>query len=166
MDRAVKDAMREIRTISRGLSLPDIRDRCLRDIVSGVIDAHAARTGTKVDFDAALPDPPPDVSPAVKLCLYRFVQEGLNNAWRYAGGKGQRVNLGIAQGTLSLTVRDDGPGFDAPPGDPRPGADGDFRGMGLAGLRDRVESLGGTFNAQTMPGGGAELRMELDLREA
>ena len=163
VERAVKDAIREVRSISKGLSLPDIDSRSAEQIVRSVAETHAARTGAPVDVTCDLP-PDLAVSQAVKICLYRFVQEGLNNAWRYAGGVGQEVRLGCAQDTLRLAVRDRGPGMVAG-ADGLPEGGGDFSGIGLRGLRDRVESLGGTLTAGNREDGpGAEIRMELDMR--
>lgn len=163
LERAVKDAIREIRGISRGFSLPDIDERCPCDLIRSVIEAHTARTGSAVALTCDLPD---DIalSPAVKISLYRMVQEGLNNAWRYAGGKGQAVRVGISGNTLALSVLDEGPGLVQAP---QSGAEdgGDFRGLGLAGLRDRVESLGGSFTAGSRKDGqGTEIRLELDMK--
>ncbi|WP_413872635.1 sensor histidine kinase [Albidovulum sp.] len=165
VERAVKDAIREVRSISRGLSLPDIDARTPCEIVRAVAETHAARTGTQVDVacdvaaDAGL-------TPAVKICLYRFVQEGLNNAWRYAGGAGQEVALSLQGGTLRLAVRDRGPGrTDAPSVAAEGGSE--FSGIGLSGLQDRVESLGGAFEIRNRADGpGAEIVMELDVRGA
>ncbi len=156
IERAVKDAIREVRTISRGISLPDIDARSACDIVQGVADAHAARTGAKVDVFCEVGEGC-TLSAAVKICLYRFVQEGLNNAWRHADGKGQEVRLTCDRGDLSLVVRDRGPGFVG--GEIDMESDG---GMGLSGLQDRIESLGGTMVMQNRPDGGAELSMELE----
>lgn len=156
---AVKDSIAEIRTISRGLSLPDIDRRSLSDLVQGLADAHKARTGAEVAITSHVPAQV-DLPEAAKICLYRFVQEGLNNGWRHADGKGQAVDLTLSDDTLRLIVSDRGPGFSAPP--PGPGADGTT--LGLAGLADRVESLGGHFEARNRKGGGAELVMTLDLR--
>lgn len=157
--RAVKDAIAEVRTISRGLSLPDIDRRSLPDLVQGLADAHSARTGAEVQVQTHAA-PGIDLPEAVKICIYRFVQEGLNNGWRHAEGKGQEVRLRVTGDDLSLIVADRGPGFAAPP----PGAGADGTTLGLAGLADRVESLGGQFHARSRAGGGAELVMSLDLR--
>jgi signal transduction histidine kinase len=138
--RAVKDSIAEIRTISRGLSLPDIDKRSLADLITGLAVAHQARTGSEVAVTC--------------------VQEGLNNGWRHAEGKGQSVHLTLSADELHLRVADRGPGFSAP----LPGAGLDGATLGLAGLADRVESLGGHFAATNRAGGGAELTMTLDLR--
>jgi signal transduction histidine kinase len=73
----------------------------------------------------------------VKICAFRFVQEGLANASRHAAGKGMSVSQTCENGRLSIEVADRGPGFDvnAAPSER----------LGLASLRQRVESLGGTI---------------------
>lgn len=163
VERAVKDAVREIRSISRGLSLPDIEARPPCDLVRGVAEAHAARTGTAVSVRCDLPEGT-TLAQAVKICLYRFLQEGLNNAWRYAGGAGQEVALSLDGGLLRLAVRDRGPGVRPGPTG-LPAGSGDFSGIGLTGLRDRVESLGGSFAVRNRSDGpGAEIVMELEIR--
>lgn len=159
VERAVKDAIREVRSISKGLSLPDIEARSPCDIIRNVAEAHMVRTGTDVvltcDMEGAA-----DLSEAAKICLYRFVQEGLNNAWRYASGIGQEVSLTASQGVIRLRVADRGPGF---PDRMSPAEASDFSGIGLSGLRDRVESLGGTFKVgPRSEGPGAMIEMELE----
>ncbi|MCU9848859.1 histidine kinase [Defluviimonas sp. WL0024] len=164
VERAVKDAIREVRGISKGLGHPDIEDRGPCEIVTGVAETHEARTGTKVAVICDLPEGLA-LSQAEKLCLYRFAQEGLNNAWRYGGGRGQEIRLDCRDGRLGLWVRDAGPGF--PPEDAERHEAEDYSGIGLAGLRDRVESLGGSLTAgNRADGAGAEIGMELDLRGA
>jgi signal transduction histidine kinase len=156
IERAVKDAIREVRTISRGISLPDIDTRSACDIVQGVAEAHSARTGSRVDVTCEVAEDC-NLSTAIKICLYRFAQEGLNNAWRYADAKSQEVHLTCDKGRLCLAVRDRGPGFTKGRTDTEGG------GMGLSGLQDRVESLGGSFAMRDRPEGGAELAMELEI---
>jgi signal transduction histidine kinase len=164
IDRAVKDAMREIRSIARGLSLPEIESRSPAEVVRNVVDAHCARTGTNVTVTGETTSFP-ELSPAVKICLYRFVQEGLNNAWRHSEGQGQTVDIGLVQNQLSVIVGDTGQGVpDAPLSVSEDG------GMGLSGLRDRVESLGGTLElvnraATAERAAGADLRMKLELEK-
>lgn len=164
VERAVKDAIREVRSISKGLSLPDIDARGGCEIVRSVADAHAARTGTTVEVRCTMPAGFV-LAQAVKICLYRFAQETLNNAWRYAGGVEQTVDLSVDRGVLRLSVLDRGPGVTVAASG-LPDGSGDFSGIGLSGLRDRVESLGGTFELRNRPDGtGTEVRMELDLRD-
>lgn len=155
IQRAIREAIAEIRNISRGVSLPEIEKRDMAEVIRSLADAHAARTGTEVALDLSLGR---ELPIAVKICLGRLVQEGLTNAFRHAAGQGQEVQV-VADGTaLVARVRDAGPGL----------AEGeeDLHGLGLAGLAGRVESLGGELTLANRADGrqGAELRMVLDLR--
>lgn len=150
---SVQDAIREIRQISRGLALPDIENRSPCEILRSVAEAHMARTGVAVAIDCSLPADLP-LDPARRICLYRFAQEGLTNAWRHGQGSDTSLSAALAEGVISVAVRDRGPGVSSERSED---------GMGLAGLRDRVESLGGTVvlrNRDDVP--GAELVMEME----
>jgi len=91
----------------------------------------------------------------LKICVYRFVQEGLTNAFRHADGMGQAVS---ARGTqvLEVSVSDDGQGFAT--GGPAAGT-----GLGLAGLRARIEAIGGRLEVCSTPGLGTHLAASFDL---
>lgn len=165
VERALRDAMREIRDISRGVALPDIAGRCPCDILSGLAEAHRARSGAAVALDCTA-EALPELDVAVKTCIYRFVQEGLTNGWRHGGGLGQAVALRVVAGRMVLEVSDAGPGFAGDPATHDRVADdsaGPGSGLGLAGLRDRVEALGAQFEMAAGPAGGAMLRMILPL---
>ncbi|GAA4056700.1 GAF domain-containing sensor histidine kinase [Nonomuraea soli] len=86
----------------------------------------------EVSFDAA---ELPDLDPAVEVAVLRVAQEALHNALRHSGATRVAVRLGHAGGVLALSVADDGTGFEQ----------GDSRGLGLASMRDRAESVGGTL---------------------
>jgi signal transduction histidine kinase len=155
---AATDALREVRDLSRGLALPEINDLTLLEELQLVAKRHEQRTGTKVELKlGSLPDA---ATLPLKLCLYRFVQETLNNAYRHARGKGQVVSGNHLNGKLLVTVKDDGPGMapDALVVDTH----GRTR-LGLAGLRYRVESLGGQFSIDSSPGKGTSVNAQFKL---
>jgi signal transduction histidine kinase len=156
VQKALNEAMRDIRNICNGLSLPEIECQDLHDTLRRVAQSHEQRTQTKVELDIEVSDAA--IPHAVKICAYRFVQEGLNNAFRHAAGAGQKLEYSVRDGTLSLAVSDAGDGPQEKPKD----ATGD--GLGLAGLRERVESLGGTFRFEHRPGEGSRLEMTVGLR--
>ena len=151
---SLDEAMREIRSISNGLVLPEIEAAGLHDILRRAVGAHEQRTGTSVEL--TLSEQPRSLPASAKICIYRFVQEALNNSFRHAGGVGQRVAQRTDGAQLEIEVADCGPGFD--PAAIRPAS------LGLAGLRERVESLGGRFDIATS-GRGTKLRMVLKLDE-
>jgi signal transduction histidine kinase len=152
---SLDDALAEIRAICSGLVLPQIEASATREVVARAARAHEQRTGTTVNL--SLSDEPGELAPSGKICAYRFVQEALSNAYRHAGGAGQSVRCAIEDGRVVIEVCDRGGGFD--PAAVRSEA------LGLAGLRERVESLGGTFAVETSEG-GTTLRMVLDQEEA
>lgn len=95
---------------------------------------------------------------ATALTLYRLAQEGLTNARRH-GAPGRvtlRVASDAAAGWLRLTVQDDGRGLNGPV----------TPGMGLAGMAERVQALGGRLEILPRPGGGTELRATLPIGPA
>ena len=163
IEKAIREAIQDIRNISRGVSLPDIERRTLTEVVHGLVDAHAARTHTEVGLTMELA-PDTDLPIAVKICVGRVVQEGLTNAWRHAGGQGQEVTVTQEQDQLIVAVLDRGPGL--PREIPAPEHAEQLYGLGLAGLIGRVESLGGVLTLGNRADGqtGTELRMILDLR--
>ncbi len=79
------------------------------------------------------------------------------NAYRHAGGVGQTVDAAIEDGELRIVVSDEGPGFDLAAMPAKPD------GIGLRGLRERIESLGGEFEIDSAVGRGVRLRMSLPL---
>ena len=133
------DAMREIRTFCTGIVLPHIEAAELPEILALAARSHQQRTGSAVAL--SLSDTPTPLSPSEKICVYRFVQETLNNGFRHAGGAGQSVAQTSDDASIQIEVTDRGPGFN--PAVVRP------EGLGLAGLRERVESLGGRFGVKS-----------------
>jgi signal transduction histidine kinase len=152
--RALDDALREIRSICRGLVLPDIEKADVGQIIAKAVGAHEQRTDTLVDMELQRPDRQPPLS--VKICIYRFVQEALSNAYRHGGGIDQKVVQRYSDGLVSIQVSDGGNGFDPAkvPGER----------LGLAGLKERVQSLGGRFELKTS-GEGTSVTMSLPERE-
>jgi len=152
----LNEALREIRSISSGLVLPQLETAELGEILARVVRAHEQRTGTTVELSVS--GETVTLSPSEKICTYRFVQEALNNSSRHAGGDGQVVTQSFEDRCMVVQVRDNGPGFD--PADLRP------ERMGLAGLRDRVESLGGRFQVTTsQKGTTVTMRLPIEKME-
>jgi signal transduction histidine kinase len=136
--RSLEEAMADVRNICRGLTLPELAGRPVADVVELAIATHARRTGTRVARDLAGLPPGVTAPHAVLISAYRFVQEGLMNAFRHAGAESQSVRGRLAAGALTIVVADGGGGFD-------PAARAGSAGLGLDGLRERIETIGGEF---------------------
>ncbi|WP_223512559.1 ATP-binding protein [Pseudomonas sp. GL-R-26] len=145
---AATDALSEVRDLSRGLALPEINDLSLEEELQLVAQRHEQRTGTRVTLTM---DQLPEAAPLpLKLCLYRFVQETLNNAYRHANGEGQVIRAQYVDEVLNISVRDGGPGMTE---DAMLLETSGRTRLGLAGLRYRVESLGGLFSIDSSASG-------------
>jgi signal transduction histidine kinase len=121
-----------------------------RDLDALVTQARAA--GVRIDYAPAREELPP----AVRAAAYRVVQEGLTNAMKHAPGSDVRVRLGVAGSACEVEVRDGGSAHRSPLA-----ASG--AGLGLAGMRERVEALGGALEAGPPPEGGWRVRARLPL---
>ncbi|MBB3387473.1 hypothetical protein FHT82_000193 [Rhizobium sp. BK275] len=140
---SLAEAMKEIRDICKGLVLPQIENASITEIVKRVVEAHQQKTNTTVD--TTIDEDDPELAPALKICIYRFIQEALNNAYRHGGGVDQAVMATSHDGHVRIEVRDRGEGFD--PTQVRSAS------LGLVGLRERIDSLGGEFDIKTGEGG-------------
>lgn len=88
-----------------------------------------------------------------KVTIYRLVQEALHNAVRHSGAHLAHVRVEQNDGSIMVTVRDDGRGFD-----PRR-----QRGLGILGMEERVRRLGGTLAIDSDPGHGTTVRAQLPV---
>ena len=93
----------------------------------------------------------------VETVLFRVAQEALNNVTRHAGTHQAGVRITYAEDKVCLTVADRGQGFDASESFTAP------RGWGLAGMRERVESVGGEFRLVSLPGLGTTVEVVIPL---
>jgi len=109
----------------------------------------ARRTGMKVHLTAA--EVADDLPEEHKTCIYRIVQEALNNAARHAQARNVQVTVRDEPDRIHVTIQDDGGGFDPQR----------VRGLGLLGMQERVRHLGGRFVVDSSPGRGAVLTVEL-----
>jgi signal transduction histidine kinase len=151
---AVRDALTDLRAISSGLRLPELERLSIADVAQRAIDDHQRRSGTAIErqFDVL-----PEQAPLpIKIALVRTLQEALSNATRHGQGLGVNVALSAAAGVLRLRVADRGPGFD-----PR-GVENSGR-LGLAGMRERAEMLGGIFNVDSAVGSGTTVQVRWPL---
>ncbi len=151
--KVMQEALAEIRHLSAGVSLPDIENLTPTEVVLLAVHAHERHSKTKVDAQiGALPECLPL---SVRTCMFRCVQQSLSNAFRHAGGKGQKVSAGMKGNTISLLISDAGPGFELASLNRRSDT------LGVPGLRHRVESLGGTFEIRSTIGTGTTVHVEL-----
>jgi signal transduction histidine kinase len=149
VENSLQNALKEMRGIAAGLSLPQLSDLSLAETVVRAVRTHERRTGTRVALE--LESLPGRAALPLKITVFRLIQEALNNAYRHAGGEGQQVRVRAQDGQLLVEIVDSGPGFRP---DQASGWDGH---LGVTGMRERVESLGGLFEIQSEIGRGTRI---------
>ncbi|MBI5839157.1 MAG: sensor histidine kinase [Chloroflexi bacterium] len=152
------------RQISQGIYrlVHDLRPAQLDDL--GLVAAlryllgqyHAAE---KIDVAFKVGGDVRRLDPLLETILFRVAQEALANIVRHAGTRNASLELCFEGDHVHLTVADQGQGFDA---------DGRFaapRGWGLAGMRERIESVGGDFILKSVPGAGTTIEVIVPLNK-
>lgn len=151
IEACLRRALDELRAIAAGLRLPELEPLTLEQTVQRVVTVHARRTGVSVDL--ALDTTPEPATLPLKITVYRVVQEALANGYRHGGGVGQRVRVTSDAWSVYVCISDDGPGLGT--------TTDDANHLGLAVMRERVESLGGSFRLFPGPKGGVTVEAHL-----
>ena len=152
---ALQFALDDLRAISGGLHLPEIEQLSLAETAQRAVRDYERTAGLSVTLNIS--DSPAQAPLPVKITLFRLLQESLANGFRHAGGANQRVTLTRPDAqSVVVEIADGGKGFDPEP----VAADGH---LGLSGMRERVEILGGTFSVQSAQGEGTVVRAALPL---
>ena len=147
VEEGLREVLEELREIGRGLHPAVLSQGGLAPALKSL----ARRSGLPVELDLGvdhrLPEP-------VEVAAYYVVSEALTNAAKHAGASAASVGLERSNGTLRVSISDDGVG----------GAD-PSQGSGLLGLSDRVEALGGHIQVASPPGAGTSIVVEIPVEE-
>ncbi|HJQ99490.1 MAG TPA: two-component regulator propeller domain-containing protein [Candidatus Polarisedimenticolaceae bacterium] len=149
--------IQQIRDLSLALRPPLLDEMGLIPALKGYLETTAERTGLDLTFrgDPALSGLPPEV----EITAFRVAQEAITNVVRHAGARRATTSIERENGRLVVTVEDDGAGFDVAKalGAPTGSA------VGLLGMQERVQVLGGELAIDAAPGRGTRVRAELPL---
>ncbi|WP_422932093.1 chemotaxis protein CheB [Singulisphaera sp. PoT] len=144
----------------------ELRPTALDDIgLVPTLDAYVARWSERTGIAAAFEPLGLDKqrpSPEIETAVYRIVQEALNNVFKHAEARRVSVIIERRGGELTALIEDDGRGFDAD----RVDSTERRRGLGLLGMRERVNLLGGTLVVESGDGGGTIVRARIPMPPA
>jgi signal transduction histidine kinase len=142
-----REALREMRLLIFELSPPALEAGSLAEAIQTRLDAVEARGGMSVSFRVEGTE---RLSSRVRQELYQIAQEALNNALKHARAQSVRILLIHGEAQTRLEIGDDGVGFRMEQAQ-RSG------GVGLRGMRERVERIGGTLSVTSAPDGGTRV---------
>jgi PAS domain S-box-containing protein len=148
VERGLSAALDELQEISRGIH-PAI---LTRGGLQPALRALARRTMVPTEVELELPERLPA---QIEVALYYVVSEAITNASKHSGAEVVTVRVALRGEVVEAMVRDDGVG----------GADAE-RGSGLLGMRDRVETLRGSFSVESVPGQGTTVHASIPLDSA
>jgi signal transduction histidine kinase len=149
---AVQSALTDLRAISSNFELPDIEALDPAAIAERVVRDFQAKTGKSVSMVNHMQNTTASFN--AKVALYRVLQESLANTFRHAQSIACEVVLSGTDEYLSVQISDQGPGFD-------PQVAVEKKRLGLRGMRQRVEVLGGLFELHSVIGSGTKIRVTL-----
>ncbi len=147
-----------LRRLSHELRPTILDDLGLRPALEFLAEGFTARAGITIRVEGTTKG---RVDPVVETAIYRVVQEALTNIARHSSAGDATIKLTRERERLRCTIRDDGVGFDTKL--VRPG-DGGHRGLGLLGIRERLDALGGRMQIRSTPAAGTELSVAVPLR--
>lgn len=150
----LKQVESQLREYSHELRPPVLDDLGLVPAVRFLADSVSKRTGLPVRVVA---EPVARLDSAAEIALYRVVQEALNNAVKHSKATSVLVLVHADDSMLQCTVEDDGAGFD--PADAQ--ARGSKKGLGLIGMQERVNALGGNLEINSSSGCGTRVLLRL-----
>jgi signal transduction histidine kinase len=158
----VDEMLGRVRKISGDLRPPLLDEIGLIPALRAYVEAQAALSGVRIELDA---DADAEagahrLDAAREITCFRVVQESLTNALRHAAPRRIRVSVNHGPAAISLSIADDGDGFDA--ASLRTG-DGH---LGVVGMQERVRARGGSFRISSRLGKGTTVDVEMPLHSA
>lgn len=148
--QAVAQALEEVRRLSRELRPALLDEMGLVKALETYLKEYRERTGLKVEWELECPP----LREVQQIAIFRVIQEALTNVARHAQARRVYVGLSAWDQKVHGLVADDGIGFDP---------DQVRASVGLAGMRERVEWLGGQLTLESWPGQGTRVRFEVPL---
>jgi two-component system, NarL family, sensor kinase len=147
IERLLAEALRELRIFTYLLHPPNLENDGLQTTLRDFAEGFAGRTGLVARIQ--IPEEVDDLPSELQRAILRVVQEALTNVHRHASASHVSVDARIMSGHLTVRIRDNGHGMAAPLR-----LDGPIRfGVGIAGMRARLEQFGGGLRIRTSRGG-------------
>jgi signal transduction histidine kinase len=150
-----ENALRSVRDMSQLLHPSALDDFGLPATLTTYLRTFSHRTGIRAQLAETMES---RLAPDIEVSVYRIVQEALSNVARHSGATACTVSLNCGRDVLRLVIEDNGRGIG-----PIATRLASGRGLGLIGMRERAQALGGTFTIRERDGGGTIVAVTLPL---
>ena len=155
----VSQTLQEVRRLARDLRPATLDDLGLAPTLESYVKEYARNTGINVQYDANNLGPK-RLPFQTEVVFYRVAQEALTNVARHACANSVFLHLSRINDMIRLRVRDDGCGFDVDRA-----LMVEENSLGLSGMKERIELIGGEFQLVSRPGHGTDLRVQVKIPE-
>src|SRR6266849_967705 len=146
----------QLRRLSHELRPTILDDLGLVPALEFLVEGVSKRAGIPIAVEG---QKSPRLPAPIEVVLYRVVQEAVRNATKHAMANRVDIRLAVLADEVRCSVKDDGRGFDVPAAFNRKGD----RGLGLIGMRERLNALGGQLTIDSSRSGGTELCITIPL---
>ncbi len=153
--KLVDESVQIVQQLARDLRPAVLDDVGLNSAIQAYLKGFMEQTGIRVSFNTYAGAE--KLKSAERTVLYRITQEALTNAARHAQASTAKVTLQNTGGTICLSVHDNGKGFLAD----KPTSPKGRKRLGIVGMRERVEMIGGTFRIDSAPGQQTTIHVEI-----
>jgi len=157
----ILNAIRGVKRMIRGLRSPKLEQQGLVSALATLFRDAQKVHGVTIRASVNLDWVADELDPLTVLAVYRIVQEAVTNAATHARVSEAAVTLRSADGMIFAEIRDEGCGFGL--SDPGVAREDGHAGVGLIGMRERAEAVGGSLTVQTSPGEGTTIRAEVPM---
>ena len=145
LEKTVDNTLQQVRTLSRSLAPPSIRDLGLKDAIVELVESYSILERPKFHLRIQPGNAFNEMKMEQKIMAYRVLQELISNTFKYADANNVRIKYSFVEDNLLFEYEDDGKGFDI---------SSVKKGVGLESIRSRVEYYKGTVKYATSPGKG------------
>ncbi len=152
--KQVQDLASDVQALSHHLHSSKLEYLGLPAAAAGFCREVSGRQGVEIDFHSE--NIPKDLPKEASLCLFRVLQEAIQNAIKHSGSRHFEVSLSGGPSEMALTVRDSGIGFD-----PEEAMKG--RGLGLTSIRERLKLVNGNLSIDSQPQHGTTIQVRVPL---
>lgn len=158
--RLVEKSVEAVHRFARELRPPMLDDLGLIPALLAFMKEFGKRTGLRIRFAAVTTDKLESLDSLKRTALYRVAQEALTNAVKHGHASLAKVSIHVQTNTLGMEISNNGTSFDVA----LTLSEKRRNCLGITGMRERMEMVGGTFAIESVPDNGATVRVHVPFR--